>query len=376
MASPNEFPARGKLLSTHENGSVIFAPTGTNYEVQLQSPEMVNTPVNTPVQVLIRAKARRLWTAPSGGNFIAPIFGPPRTIQGRVKHVSNKRILVHAGVPISIDLPAASTAMDMHSGGITVGSLVNVLAFPGATCSAWKLITVIGRGHSGTRAISQTLKESGTFMGDPLNESYDLIPPEDLYEACRVMAEHVRYKGNYEWDFSKLHRMPIPKRFTALVESFLKSLLNDAAPCRGWKLPETTLIFPWIVRMFPDAWYIYWIRDPRDSILGKHLTDDLADFGVPYEKTDNLRLRRAISWKYQSEIVKATPKPRRFKAVRFEDFVLNQTPTLQHLDTFLGMPLKKIDVNPDSVGRYKQDNEQHDFDFFLEEMIEHGYLKG
>ncbi len=39
-------------------------------------------------------------------------------------------------------------------------------------------VTVIGRGHSGTRAMSHTLSASGVFMGSPLNESGDLLPPE------------------------------------------------------------------------------------------------------------------------------------------------------------------------------------------------------
>ena len=39
------------------------------------------------------------------------------------------------------------------------------------------MVTVIGRGHGGTRAISHTLSESGVFMGAPLNESGDLLPP-------------------------------------------------------------------------------------------------------------------------------------------------------------------------------------------------------
>jgi len=43
------------------------------------------------------------------------------------------------------------------------------------------VITVIGRGHSGTRAMSHTLSESGVFMGAKLNKSGDLIPAEDLY---------------------------------------------------------------------------------------------------------------------------------------------------------------------------------------------------
>ena len=36
------------------------------------------------------------------------------------------------------------------------------------------LITIIGRGHGGTRAISHTLMVSNVFMGEPLNRSGDL----------------------------------------------------------------------------------------------------------------------------------------------------------------------------------------------------------
>ncbi len=186
------------------------------------------------------------------------------------------------------------------------------------------LITVIGRGHGGTRAISHTLSQSGVFMGDTLNKSGDLLPPEEMYEACRVMAKYVKHKGGLQWDFAKLHTMKIDSRFTKLIESYLSSVLSSPAIRKGWKIPETTLIFPWIVRMFPDAYYINWVRDPRDSILGEHLTDDLSDFGVAYDKTNDIRLRRAISWKYQVEIVRATPKPKRWLTVKFEDFVTKQ----------------------------------------------------
>ena len=36
-------------------------------------------------------------------------------------------------------------------------------------------ITIIGRGHSGTRAISHTLTASGVFMGAPQNDAGDLL---------------------------------------------------------------------------------------------------------------------------------------------------------------------------------------------------------
>jgi hypothetical protein len=235
------------------------------------------------------------------------------------------------------------------------------------------LITIIGRGHSGTRAISHTLQTSGVFMGPLLNESGDMLPPEDLYEACRVMAKYVEYKGGLEWDFTKLHTMPIDPAFTRLVESYLQHVLGRHTEYKGWKLPETTLIYPWIVRMFPDIYYIHWVRDPRDCILGAHLTDDLSDFGVPYDKTEDIRHNRAISWKYQREIVKSTPVPAHTLRVRFEDFVLQQDETLKNLEAYLGIPMAKIIVRPETVGRWKTDAGKHDYDFFMEDIDELGY---
>ncbi len=235
------------------------------------------------------------------------------------------------------------------------------------------LVTVIGRGHGGTRVMSHTLSASGIYMGAQLNKSGDLIPPEEMYEACRLMARHVVHRGGLEWDFSRLHTMPIDPEFVRLVESYLSSVLGSDAERKGWKLPETTLAYPWIVRMFPDAFYIHWARDPRDSIIGAHMTDDLSDFGVPYDRTDDLRLMRATSWKYQREIVRATPAPKRAIQVRFEDFVLKQDETLQRLGRFLELPLAKVEVKRDPIGRWKADTGRHDFDFLADDMRELGY---
>lgn len=51
------------------------------------------------------------------------------------------------------------------------------------------LVTVIGRGHSGTRAMSQTLSESGVYMGEPLNTSWDLLPR-------RICMKHAGFSAN------------------------------------------------------------------------------------------------------------------------------------------------------------------------------------
>ncbi len=235
------------------------------------------------------------------------------------------------------------------------------------------MVTVIGRGHSGTRAMSHTLSASGVFMGEPLNGSGDLLPPEDMYEACRVLAPYVKWKGGLEWDFSQLHTMPIPEIFQRLIRSYLRVVLESPAKHKGWKIPETTLVYPWIVRMFPDIKYIFWIRNPRDCIIGAHLTDDLADFGISYPRTNDVRLRRAISWKYQYDLVRATPKAENWIEVRFEDFVLRQEETLRRLEAFLGIRLAKIPVRQDAVDRWRQDDGINYFDFFEPALREYGY---
>jgi hypothetical protein len=235
------------------------------------------------------------------------------------------------------------------------------------------LITIIGRGHSATRAMSHTLSASGVFMGEPLNGSGDLLPPAAMYEACRILSLYVRWKGGLKWDFSRLHTMDIPLGFRKLIESYLVTVLSSPAEARGWKIPETTLAYPWIVRMFPEIKYIFWIRNPRDCIIGGHLTDDLLDFGIAYPRTDDKRRQRAISWKYQYDLVKATPKAANWIEVRMEDFVLRQAETLARLEDFLGIKLARIPVKPEAVDRWKQDAGVNYFDFLEPAMREYGY---
>jgi hypothetical protein len=90
-------------------------------------------PVNIPVDARVRAVVRKLLTVPSGGAFVAPIFGPPKTVQGRVRHVEEGAIVVQAGMPFVLELPAADHALDLNSGPIAVGTMVNAIMLAGAT---------------------------------------------------------------------------------------------------------------------------------------------------------------------------------------------------------------------------------------------------
>ena len=235
------------------------------------------------------------------------------------------------------------------------------------------MITVIGRGHSGTRILSHTLQASGVFMGKRLNHPGDKLPAQPLYDACKIMSKYVKWNGELSWDFSWLYTMEIPKSFEEQVYKYLDDVLKVKSLSKGWKLPETTLVYPWIVRMFPDIKYIHWIRDPRDCILSSHNTDDLRNFGIEYSNTEDIRKRRAISWYYQYQLVKSAPKPKNYILIRFEDFILKQEETLKKLEEFLEIPLGRIIVRKDSVGRWKKDEQINYFYFFEEAITENNY---
>src|SRR5215472_6047938 len=122
--------ATGKVTSA-KDGLAVFNPAGTRYELQLVA--KYDGPLNTPVKCTIRAKARKVYTVPSGGNYITPIFGPPRIVQGMVRAADQRLIVVQAGgCPFQIDLPAAESGIDLDDGPIYLGKMVNVVCEPGA----------------------------------------------------------------------------------------------------------------------------------------------------------------------------------------------------------------------------------------------------
>jgi len=131
MASTPDWSARGKVLRV-QDGKVVFAPSNTNYELQLETAQPYKGPIGEVVYAMIRAKARKVYTVPSGGGFIAPIFGPPKTIQGRALYVTDNMVVIKAGLPVCVEFPKDDSGMDLEDGPISVGTMVNAVALPGA----------------------------------------------------------------------------------------------------------------------------------------------------------------------------------------------------------------------------------------------------
>lgn len=128
--SETDFVARGKVKSVKDD-TVIFMPSGTTYELYLRG--SYDGAIGELIDCIVKAKARKIYTVPSGGNFITPIFGPPKIVQGRVRAASDQRLVIHASIPVIIDLPRDESAIDLDEGGIAVGKMVNAVLLPGAT---------------------------------------------------------------------------------------------------------------------------------------------------------------------------------------------------------------------------------------------------
>jgi hypothetical protein len=134
MPSSTDFPARGRVIAVDDN-AVIFAPSNTTYELKLLTSGRYDGPVNTLIDGYVRGTARKLWTVASGGNFLTPIKGPTRIVQGRIKYLDNQVMVVQAGAPVIVDLPRADTSYDLNNGPLAVGALVNCTILPGASFS-------------------------------------------------------------------------------------------------------------------------------------------------------------------------------------------------------------------------------------------------
>jgi hypothetical protein len=133
MASMIEHPARGKVTAL-VGDRVEFSPAGTTYTLHLAADGgRYDGPLGTPVSGFVRVKARKLYSVPSGGNFIQPITGEPRIVQGRVMAIAENQLVLRAGTHVLVDLPADDAALDLANGEVRVGGMVNVVCYPGAT---------------------------------------------------------------------------------------------------------------------------------------------------------------------------------------------------------------------------------------------------
>lgn len=240
-----------------------------------------------------------------------------------------------------------------------------------------RTIIVIGRANSGTRILPEAMQGEGIYFGEPQNIASDLLPSQPMYAACRVLGPNVDFVKKHEWDFTKVMDMQIPDAFFLLLAEYLESLLVDPDRFQGFKIPNSNLIYPWLIRIFPNARFIHWIRHPEGACRKMSGVDRLEKWNVPCKKflihEWNYRIR-IVSWKYHFDIVDQVPQPLNFLRVRYEDYVLEQERTKKTVEDFIQHPMAMLDLVKAKAGPYTQALERK-YPLIHSAMKKLGYLE-
>lgn len=126
--------ARGVLVARTDATAtkpamVTLAIPNTSYELHLVA---VGTPIAKPTKRSIgriSARARRIDVVTTGGQYIEPVMGRPRRVQGTVIAMEGSAIVVDAGVPIH----CTPNDPRQKSGDFLPGDLVSFDVLDGAT---------------------------------------------------------------------------------------------------------------------------------------------------------------------------------------------------------------------------------------------------
>ena len=212
-------------------------------------------------------------------------------------------------------------------------------------------IILIGRGGSGTRLLSQLVQSGGVFLGNKLNVSFDSQEwPAVLYplslEATALSAADQATRAPY-WR----------TRLRQLAKQIIAESDRKAGQPWGWKLPETILALPHVLRSFPQARIVHIVRHPVTSSLRRtHRTsrpdDVIGRFVLPAGyfacgrdlsmlKRDEPYIHNAVSWAYQIRKALdalAADAPSSI-TIRYEDLCRSPAEIAERLSRFLGVDL-------------------------------------
>jgi hypothetical protein len=120
--------ARG-ILASADAAQVVISFPNTNYQLHLVPAAPITTPVGKRILGTIALQAKRIDTVGTGGEYIEPVYGRPRRVQGTVIRTQNGAVVIDAGVPIHVTPTDPRQSADQFQ----AGQLVSFDALAGAT---------------------------------------------------------------------------------------------------------------------------------------------------------------------------------------------------------------------------------------------------
>jgi len=106
-----------RLEESGPEGFVVSVPH-TEYMLRLHLTSPTAVAPGKRIRGVISGQAQKLHRAHAGGEFIEPVEGHPRIVQGRIRSVDagSNRVLVQAVVPMWVSLAPGQSAGEFHPG--------------------------------------------------------------------------------------------------------------------------------------------------------------------------------------------------------------------------------------------------------------------
>ncbi len=105
-------------VGTTTPGALRLSIPGSEYVLDLAAGGPTSVALGKRVMGVVSGRALKLHRTHAGGEFIEPVEGHPRIVQGRVRETdpAGNRILLQAVVPMWITLGADQRAQEFHAG--------------------------------------------------------------------------------------------------------------------------------------------------------------------------------------------------------------------------------------------------------------------
>jgi hypothetical protein len=205
---------------------------------------------------------------------------------------------------------------------------------------------ILGRGRSGTTLLTSILNSNASisiapeslfimntyrkYSGSVMDEKATKEFIQDIWLESRMLSWGLDEKGLLDW----LLKYGLNRGFATACEIVYARYAFDqgksGAKCIGDKNPHYSLFVETLIELFPDAKFIYLVRDYRANI---------ASYKNVQFDSDNVAAL-SYRWVKYNKMVKAASEryPEKFILVRFEDLVEDGASEVKKICDFLSVP--------------------------------------
>jgi hypothetical protein len=199
-------------------------------------------------------------------------------------------------------------------------------------------IIIVGSTRSGTKLISRIIGGHGdNFLITEHREKFHI--PEDRSGIC----EEFLWMNNFEYESWRNNGNPhvrVPKYNEEDIAVMREILLKAAGNKRFViKNPQNIMRIQFMKKMFPDALYIFCVRNPWHGAQSR-LKAGNANYQLASQKNfelpNDLVLKSIFSWKESIDLYQKE-KNENWHSVQYEDTVFKTRDTIKNAFDFLGM---------------------------------------